>query len=121
MRNKSTLICFRLLSAILSAIISFGFLASMCCCNCGSAYASEAAKEETADQDEQNQSEQEGSSTVSNQYSDNKNEDSSQAENETACKNAAVENNAENIDDSGITAKCRVYKGHTDAFATYIS
>lgn len=121
MRNKSTLICFRLLSAILSAIISFGFLASMCCCNCGSAYASEAAKEETADQGEQNQSDQEDSSTVSNQYSDNKNEDSSQAENETACKAAAVENNAENIDDSGITAKCRVYKGHTDAFATYIS
>ena len=120
MRNK-TLICFRLISAILSAIISFGFLASMCCCNCGSAYASEVAQEETADQSEQNQSEQDGSSTVSNQNAVDKNEDSNQAENEEACKDAAVENNAENVDDSGITTKCRVYKGHTDAFATYIS
>ena len=130
MRNK-TLICFRLISAILSAIISFGFLASMCCCNCGSAYASEAPQEETADQggkgassEQDNQDALEGqddSSTVSNQYSGDKNEDSSKAENEEACKDAAVENNAENVDDSGITTKCRVYKGHTDAFATYIS
>ena len=130
MRNK-TLICFRLISAILSAIISFGFLASMCCCNCGSAYASEVAQEETADQggkgassEKDNQDALEGqddSSTVSNQYSGDKNEDSSKAENEEACKDAAVENNAENVDDSGITTKCRVYKGHTDAFATYIS
>lgn len=134
MRNKSmrnkTLICFRLISAIISAIISFGFLASMCCCNCGSAYASEATQEETAetaDQGEQDQSEQdsgkqEDSSTVSNQNaSDKNNEDSSQSENEEACKDAVLENDAENVDDSAITQKCRVYEGHTDAFATYIS
>lgn len=121
MRNKSTLICFRLLSAILSAIISFGFLASMCCCNCGSAYASEAAKEETADQDEQNQSEQEGSSTVSNQYSDNKNEDSSQAENETACKAAVVAKDSSKPKDSDTRyEKCKVYEGHTDGIAVYM-
>ena len=121
MRSKSTLICFRLLSAILSAIISFGFLASMCCCNCGSAYASEVAKEETADQDEQNQSEQEGSSTVSNQYSDNKNEDSSQAENETACKAAVVDKDSSKPKDSDKQyEKCKVYKGHTDGIAVYM-
>ena len=121
MRSKSTLICFRLLSAILSAIISFGFLASMCCCNCGSAYASEVAKEETADQDEQNQSEQEGSSTVSNQYSDNKNEDSSQAENETACKAAVVAKDSSKPKDSATQyEKCKVYKGHTDGIAVYM-
>lgn len=121
MRSKSTLICFRLLSAILSAIISFGFLASMCCCNCGSAYASEVAKEETADQDEQNQSEQEGSSTVSNQYSDNKNEDSSQAENETACKAAVVAKDSSKPKDSDKQyEKCKVYKGHTDGIAVYM-
>lgn len=121
MRNKSTLICFRLISAILSAIISFGFLASMCCCNCGSAYASEAAKEETADQDEQNQSEQEGSSTVSNQYSDNKNEDSSQAENETACKAAVVAKDSSKPKDSDTRyEKCKVYNGHTDGIAVYM-
>ncbi|MFP1711936.1 choice-of-anchor M domain-containing protein [Gardnerella vaginalis] len=121
MRNKSTLICFRLLSAILSAIISFGFLASMCCCNCGRAYASEVAKEETADQDEQNQSEQEGSSTVSNQYSDNKNEDSSQAENETACKAAVVAKDSSKPKDSDKQyEKCKVYKGHTDGIAVYM-
>lgn len=121
MRNKSTLICFRLLSAILSAIISFGFLASMCCCNCGSAYASEAAKEETADQGEQNQSDQEDSSTVSNQYSDNKNEDSSQAENEEACKAAVVANDSGKPKDSDTRyEKCKVYKGHTDGIAVYM-
>lgn len=121
MRNKSTLICFRLLSAILSAIISFGFLASMCCCNCGSAYASEVAKEKTADQDEQNQSEQEGSSTVSNQYSDNKNEDSSQAENETACKAAVVAKDSSKPKDSDTRyEKCKVYNGHTDGIAVYM-
>ena len=121
MRNKSTLICFRLLSAILSAIISFGFLASMCCCNCGSAYASEAAKEETADQGEQNQSDQEDSSTVSNQYSDNKNEDSSQAENETACKAAVVAKDSSKPKDSDKQyEKCKVYKGHTDGIAVYM-
>lgn len=121
MRNKSTLICFRLLSAILSAIISFGFLASMCCCNCGSAYASEAAKEETADQGEQNQSDQEDSSTVSNQYSDNKNEDSSQAENETACKAAVVAKDSSKPKDSDTRyEKCKVYKGHTDGIAVYM-
>ena len=121
MRNKSTLICFRLLSAILSAIISFGFLASICCCNCGSAYASEVAKEETADQDEQNQSEQEGSSTVSNQYSDNKNEDSSQAENETACKAAVVAKDSSKPKDSDKQyEKCKVYEGHTDGIAVYM-
>lgn len=121
MRNKSTLICFRLLSAILSAIISFGFLASMCCCNCGSAYASEAAKEETADQGEQNQSDQEDSSTVSNQYSDNKNEDSSQAENETACKAAVVAKDSSKPKDSYTRyEKCKVYKGHTDGIAVYM-
>ena len=121
MRNKSTLICFRLLSAILSAIISFGFLASICCCNCGSAYASEVAKEKTADQDEQNQSEQEGSSTVSNQYSDNKNEDSSQAENETACKAAVVAKDSSKPKDSDTRyEKCKVYNGHTDGIAVYM-
>ena len=121
MRNKSTLICFRLLSAILSAIISFGLLASMCCCNCGSAYASEAAKEETADQGEQNQSDQEDSSTVSNQYSDNKNEDSSQAENETACKAAVVDKDSSKPKDSDKQyEKCKVYKGHTDGIAVYM-
>ena len=121
MRNKSTLICFRLLSAILSAIISFGFLASICCCNCGSAYASEVAKEETADQDEQNQSEQEGSSTVSNQYFDNKNEDSSQAENETACKAAVVAKDSSKPKDSDKQyEKCKVYEGHTDGIAVYM-
>ena len=121
MRNKSTLICFRLLSAILSAIISFGFLASMCCCNCGSAYASEAAKEETADQGEQNQSDQEDSSTVSNQYSDNKNEDSSQAENETACKAAVVDKDSSKPKDSDKQyEKCKVYNGHTDGIAVYM-
>ncbi len=41
MRSK-TLICLKLISAIISAIISFGFLASICCCNCGSAYADDA-------------------------------------------------------------------------------
>ena len=121
MRNKSTLICSRLLSAILSAIISFGFLASMCCCNCGSAYASEAAKEETADQGEQNQSDQEDSSTVSNQYSDNKNEDSSQAENETACKAAVVDKDSSKPKDSDKQyEKCKVYEGHTDGIAVYM-
>ncbi|MDK7192288.1 choice-of-anchor M domain-containing protein [Bifidobacterium sp. UMB1197] len=130
MRNK-TLICFRLISAILSAIISFGFLASMCCCNCGSAYASEAPQEETADQggkgassEKDNQDALEGqddSSTVSNQYSGDKNEDSSKAENEEACKDAAMKDDDEKVDDSYKIAKCRVYKGHTDAFATYIS
>lgn len=130
MRNK-TLICFKLISAILSAIISFGFLASMCCCNCGSAYASEAAQEESAEQGGQGASSeqdnqdvlegQDGSSTVSNQYSDNKNEDSSQAENEEACKDAALKDDDEHEDKSYIASKCRVYKGHTDAFATYIS
>lgn len=121
LRNK-TLICFRLISAIISAIISFGFLASMCCCNCGSAYASEAAQEESAEQDGQDTSDaQEGSSTVSNQYSDNKNEDSNQSENEEACKYASMKDDDEKVDDSSIIAKCRVYKGHTDAFATYIS
>lgn len=121
MRNK-TIICFRLISSILSAIISFGFLASMCCCNCGSAYASEVAQEESAEQNGQDApAEQEDSSTVSNQYSDNKNEDSSQAENEEACKDAAMKDDDEKVDDSYKIAKCRVYKGHTDAFATYIS
>lgn len=121
MRNK-TLICFRLISAILSAIISFGFLASMCCCNCGSAYASEVAQEESAEQDGRDTSDaQEDSSTVSNQYSDNKNEDSNQSENEEACKYASMKDDDEKVDDSYIIAKCRVYKGHTDAFATYIS
>lgn len=122
MRNK-TLICFRLISAILSAIISFGFLASMCCCNCGSAYASEVAQEESAEQDGRDTSDaQEDSSTVSNQNAGDKNkEDSSQAENEEACKAAALADDDEKVDDSYIIAKCRVYKGHTDAFATYIS
>lgn len=121
MRNK-TIICFRLISAILSAIISFGFLASMCCCNCGSAYASEVAQEGSAEQNRQGaSSEQDGSSTVSDQNSGDKNEDSSRTENEEACEDAAMKDDAENVDDSGITAKCRVYKGHTDAFATYIS
>ena len=93
----------------------------MCCCNCGSAYASEVAKEETADQDEQNQSEQEGSSTVSNQYSDNKNEDSSQAENETACKAAVVAKDSSKPKDSATQyEKCKVYKGHTDGIAVYM-
>lgn len=93
----------------------------MCCCNCGSAYASEVAKEETADQDEQNQSEQEGSSTVSNQYSDNKNEDSSQAENETACKAAVVAKDSSKPKDSDKQyEKCKVYKGHTDGIAVYM-
>lgn len=120
MRSK-TLICFKLISAIISAIISFGFLASMCCCNCGSAYASEAAKEETADQGEQNQSDQEDSSTVSNQYSDNKNEDSSQAENETACKAAVVDKDSSKPKDSDKQyEKCKVYKGHTDGIAVYM-
>ena len=122
MRNK-TLICFRLISAILSAIISFGFLASMCCCNCGSAYASEVAQEESAEQDGRDTSDaQEDSSTVSNQNAGDKNkEDSSQAENEESCKAAALADDDEKVDDSYIIAKCRVYKGHTDAFATYIS
>ncbi|KXA18817.1 choice-of-anchor M domain-containing protein [Gardnerella vaginalis] len=121
MRNK-TLICFRLISAILSAIISFGFLASMCCCNCGSAYASEAPQEETAETAEQDSGEKEDSSTVSNQNaSDKNNGDSSQSKNEEACKDAVLDNDAENVDDSAITQKCRVYEGHTDAFATYIS
>ncbi len=122
MRNK-TLICFRLISAILSAIISFGFLASMCCCNCGSAYASEVAQEGSAEQDGRDTSDaQEDSSTVSNQNAGDKNkEDSSQAENEEACKAAALADDDEKVDDSYIIAKCRVYKGHTDAFATYIS
>lgn len=93
----------------------------MCCCNCGSAYASEVAKEKTADQDEQNQSEQEGSSTVSNQYSDNKNEDSSQAENETACKAAVVAKDSSKPKDSDKQyEKCKVYKGHTDGIAVYM-
>lgn len=94
----------------------------MCCCNCGSAYASEVAQEESAEQNGQDApAEQEDSSTVSNQYSDNKNEDSSQAENEEACKDAAMKDDDEKVDDSYKIAKCRVYKGHTDAFATYIS
>ena len=130
MRNK-TLICFRLISAILSAIISFGFLASMCCCNCGSAYASEAPQEETAEQSEQGASSeqdnqdvlegQDGSSTVSNQYSDNKNEDSSQAENETACKAAVVAKDSSKPKDSDTRyEKCKVYNGHTDGIAVYM-
>lgn len=122
MRNKSTLICFRLLSAILSAIISFGFLASMCCCNCGSAYASEAAQEESAEQNGQDApAKQEDSSTVSNQYSDNKNEDSSQAKNEEACKAAVVDRDSSKPKDSDTRyEKCKVYKGHTDGIAVYM-
>ncbi|EPI56341.1 choice-of-anchor M domain-containing protein [Gardnerella vaginalis] len=122
MRNKSTLICFRLLSAILSAIISFGFLASMCCCNCGSAYASEAAQEESAEQNGQDApGEQEDSSTVSNQNAGDKNEYSSQAENETACKNAVVDKDSSKPKDSDTRyEKCKVYKGHTDGIAVYM-
>ncbi|MFW0894708.1 choice-of-anchor M domain-containing protein [Gardnerella sp. Marseille-Q9181] len=120
MRSK-TLICLKLISAIISAIISFGFLASICCCNCGSAYASEAAKEETADQGEQNQGEQEDFSTVSNQYSDNKNEYSSQAENEEACKAAVVAKDSSKPKDPDTRyEKCKVHKGHTDGIAVYM-
>lgn len=141
MRNKSTLICFRLLSAILSAIISFGFLASMCCCNCGSAYASEAQKnglsatesdnssDEDKDPDENVYSDDSSSYDSSNmpktdqnpakdpKKSDNPNKTS----NEEACKAAVVAKDSSKPKDSDTRyEKCKVYKGHTDGIAVYM-
>lgn len=94
----------------------------MCCCNCGSAYASEAAQEESAEQNGQDApGEQEDSSTVSNQNAGDKNEYSSQAENETACKNAVVDKDSSKPKDSDTRyEKCKVYKGHTDGIAVYM-
>lgn len=100
MLKKSTLICMRLFSAFVSAIISVGFLASMCCCNCGSAYADEAGVS--------------SGSSVNSEKIDG-------AENKQNCNDAVVPNDAESEDSSYRIAKCRVNKGHTDAFATYIS
>lgn len=90
MLKKSTLICMRLFSAFVSAIISVGFLASMCCCNCGSAYADEAvAGSEFANAD----------ACVAAQLANNAAKPSSS---------------------STAGAKlCRVKEGHTDVFATY--
>ena len=89
MRNK-TLICFRLISAIISAIISFGFLASMCCCNCGSAYADE---------------------VVAGSELDNAN-----ACLAAQLKNDAPKPTSSSTSGAKL---CRVKKGHTDVFATY--
>lgn len=89
MRSK-TLICLKLISAIISAIISFGFLASICCCNCGSAYADDAV----ADSELAN-----AQACVAAQLEENAAQPSSNA---TAAANL-----------------CRVKKGHTDVFATY--
>lgn len=94
----------------------------MCCCNCGSAYASEAAQEESAEQNGQDApGEQEDSSTVSNQNAGDKNEYSSQAENETACKNAVVDKDSSKPKDPDTRyEKCKVHKGHTDGIAVYM-
>lgn len=141
MRNKSTLICFRLLSAILSAIISFGFLASMCCCNCGSAYASEAAKEETAAAESANSGDEDEDSDE-NVYSDDPSSDDSsnmpkanqnnakdskksnnpnKTSNEEACKAAVVAKDSGKPKDSDTRyEKCKVYGGHTDGIAVYM-
>ena len=141
MRNKSTLICFRLLSAILSAIISFGFLASICCCNCGSAYASEAQKnglsaaesdnssDEDEDPDENVYSDDPSTDESSNMLKTNQNsaKDSKKSNNpnrtsnEEACKAAVVAKDSSKPKDSDKQyEKCKVYKGHTDGIAVYM-
>lgn len=141
MRNKSTLICFRLLSAILSAIISFGFLASMCCCNCGSAYASEAQKnglsatesdnssDEDEDPDENVYSDDPSSDDSSNMPKANQNNakdpkksnNPNKTSNEEACKAAVVDRYSSKPKDSATRyEKCKVYKGHTDGIAVYM-
>ncbi|RFT38150.1 hypothetical protein CG398_07575, partial [Bifidobacteriaceae bacterium NR003] len=86
MLKKSTLICMRLFSAFVSAIISVGFLASMCCCNCGSAYADEAGVS--------------SGSSVNSEKIDG-------AENKQNCNDAVVPNDAESEDSSYRIAKCR--------------
>lgn len=142
MRNKSTLICFRLLSAILSAIISFGFLASMCCCNCGSAYASEVTQGESAATESANSSDEDEDSDDENVYSDDPSSDDSsnmpkanqnnakyskksnnpnKTSNEEACKAAVVAKDSGKPKDSYTRyEKCKVYKGHTDGIAVYM-
>lgn len=90
MLKKSTLICMRLFSAFVSAIISVGFLASMCCCNCGSAYADEAVA---------------GSEL----------ENANACHEAQLANNAAKPSSSAT---SG-TKLCRVKEGHTDVFATY--
>ena len=141
LRNK-TLICFRLISAIISAIISFGFLASMCCCNCGSAYASEAAQEESAATESVNSSDEDEDSDDENVYRDNSSSDDSsnmpkakqnnakdskksdnpnKTSNEEACKAAVVAKDSGKPKDSDKQyEKCKVYKGHTDGIAVYM-
>lgn len=141
MRNK-TLICFRLISAILSAIISFGFLASMCCCNCGSAYASEVAQEESAATESVNSSDEAEDSDDENVYWDNPSSDDSsnmprtnqnnakdskksnnpnKTSNEEACKAAVVAKDSGKPKDSDKQyEKCKVYEGHTDGIAVYM-
>ena len=141
MRNK-TLICFRLISAIISAIISFGFLASMCCCNCGSAYASEAAQEESSATESVNSSDENEDSDDENVYRDDPSSDDSsnmpkanqnnakdskksdnpnKTSNEEACKAAVVANESGKPKDSDkLYEECKVYEGHTDGIAVYM-
>ncbi len=141
LRNK-TLICFRLISAILSAIISFGFLASMCCCNCGSAYASEVAQEESAATESVNSSDVDEDSDDENVYRDDPSSDDSsnmpkanqnnakdskksnnpnKTSNEEACKAAVVAKDSGKPKDSDKQyEKCKVYEGHTDGIAVYM-
>ncbi|RIY18160.1 ABC transporter, partial [Bifidobacteriaceae bacterium WP012] len=90
MLKKSTLICMRLFSAFVSAIISVGFLASMCCCNCGSAYADEA---------------------VAGSELENAN-----ACHEAQLANNAAKPSSSATSGAKL---CRVKEGHTDVFATY--
>lgn len=140
MRSK-TLICFKLISAIISAIISFGFLASMCCCNCGSAYASEAQKNGLSATESDNSSD-EDEDPDENVYSDDPSSDDSsnmpktdqnpakdpkksnnpnKTSNEEACKAAVVAKDSSKPKDSYTRyEKCKVYKGHTDGIAVYM-
>ena len=90
MRKKSSLMCMKLFSALVSAIISVGFLASMCCCNCGSAYADDVV----------------AGSELANA--------------EACAAAQLADNAAKPSSSATVGAKlCRVKKGHTDVFATY--
>ena len=90
MRKKSSLMCMKLFSALVSAIISIGFLASICCCNCGSAYADEAVAD--------------------SELANAKACAAARLENNAAKQSSSATSGAK---------LCRVKKGHTDVFATY--
>ena len=114
----------------------------MCCCNCGSAYASEAAQEESAATESVNSSDEDEDSDDENVYWDNPSSDDSsnmpkanqnnakdskksdnpnKTSNEEACKAAVVAKDSGKPKDSDKQyEKCKVYEGHTDGIAVYM-